>query len=205
MLPVGIPIETYVCTWPWGTYLGPEALEQGVDCCTSTWFRPAPNTYPSMAKSAGHYNNSQLMKMEAVANGYAEAIALSPQGVVSEGSGQNVFLVRDGALITPASDATWLWGITRASVITIARDLGLEVRHQEIPREMLYVADELFFTGTASEVTPIRSVDKIQVGAGRRGDITTAIQERFLAAVRGEREEYRNWLTPVPAAAGVSG
>ena len=205
MLPEGVPIETYVCAWPWGTYLGPEALEQGVDCCTSTWFRPAPNTYPAMSKSAGHYNNSQLMKMEAHVNGFAEAIALSPAGVVSEGSGQNVFLVHDGAVVTPASDGTWLWGITRDAVITIAGDLGIPVRHQAIPREMLYLADELFFTGTASEVTPIRSVDKIEVGTGQRGEITRAIQERFLATVRGEVEDQHGWLTPVPAGSAVAG
>lgn len=203
MLPDASPVETYVPAWPWGAYLGPEALEQGVDCCTSTWARPHPNTFPAMAKSAGHYNNAQLMKMEAVANGYVEAIALGPGGVVSEGSGQNVFLVRDGVLYTPQSDATWLFGITREAVLAIAADLGIPTREITVPREMLYMADEVFFSGTASEVTPIRSIDKIQVGAGRRGPVTERIQARFLAIAQGEHEDTHGWLTPVPA--GVAG
>lgn len=203
MLPDASPIETYVPAWPWGAYLGPEALEQGVDCCTSTWARPHPNTYPAMAKSAGHYNNAQLMKMEAVANGYAEAIALSPGGVVSEGSGQNVFLVSDGVLYTPQADATWLFGVTRNAVLTIATDLGIPVREITVPREMLYAADEVFVTGTASEVTPVRSLDRISIGAGRRGPITERIQSRFLAIARGEIDDAHGWLTRVPA--GVAG
>ena len=200
MLPDASPIETFIPAWPWGTYLGPEALEQGVDCCTSTWARPHPNTYPAMAKSAGHYNNAQLMKMEAVANGYAEAIALGPGGVVSEGSGQNVFLVHDGTLYTPQSDATWLFGITRDAVLTIGDDLGIPTREITVPREMLYTADEVFFTGTASEVTPVRSIDKITVGHGRRGPVTERIQSRFLAIAEGRTEDTHGWLTPVPAA-----
>lgn len=201
MLPVGSSIETYVVTFPWGAYLGPEALEQGVDVCVSTWQRAEPNTYPAMVKSAGHYNNAQLMKMEAHANGYAEAIALTPGGTVSEGSGQNIFAVRGGALYTPFIDGTSLRGITRDSVIQLAGDLGIPVHVEPMARELLYTADELFFTGTASEVTPIRSVDKIVVGSGRMGPVTRAVQARYLDAVHGRLRERRSWLTPVPASA----
>ena len=197
MNPVDCPIDTYVPCWPWGTYLGAGALENGVDCCISSWNRPEPNTFPAFAKAAGHYNNAQLIKMEAVANGYAEAIALGPGGLVSEGSGQNVFLVRNGVVITPALDGTSLAGITRDSIITIARDLGLEVSEQEVPREMLYTADEAFFTGTAAEVTPIRSVDRIQVGRGGMGPITRQLQKRFMDTVHGEVEDRHRWLTHV--------
>lgn len=196
MLPMDSPVETYVATWPWGAYLGADALEKGIDVCVSSWNRAAPNTFPSHAKSAGHYNNAQLIKMEAHANGYAEAIALGPGGVISEGSGQNVFLVRDGALLTPPLDGTNLVGITRDAILSIASDLSLPTQERAIAREMLYTADELFFTGTASEVTPIRSVDKIPVRDGV-GPVTKAIQERFLATVRGEVADTRNWLTPV--------
>lgn len=188
MLPVGSPLETYVCVWPWGTYLGEGALEAGVDVCVSSWHRPAPNTYPALAKSAGHYNNAQLIKMEAVANGFAEAIALAPDGRVSEGSGQNIFLVRDGALITPPSEGTLLLGITRHSVLRIAQEMGVDVHEQPVPREMLYTADELFFTGTAAEITPIRSVDRIPIGPGAAGPVTRAIQQRFMQIVHGEVE-----------------
>lgn len=201
MLPDGSPVETYICAWPWGTYLGEGALETGVDVCVSSWQRPAPNTYPALAKSAGHYNNAQLIKMEAVANGYAEAIALSPGGRVSEGSGQNVFLVRDGALITPPSEGTLLLGVTRHSVLRIAQDLGIDVHEQPIPREMLYTADEIFFTGTAAEITPVRSVDRIVVGAGKAGPVTRAVQTRFMQIVHGEVEAPdAGWLTPVAEA-----
>ena len=201
MHPAGSPIETFIAAWPWGTYLGATALEEGVDVCISSWQRPEPNTYPSQAKAGGHYTNAQLMKMEAVANGYVEAIALGPGGTVSEGSGQNLFLVRDGALITPQTDGTLLSGITRDSVIKIAHDFGIEVREQTVPREAIYTADEAFFTGTASEVTPIRSVDKIPIGSGRRGPVTHKLQSRFLAHARGETEDIHNWLTPVEARA----
>ncbi len=197
MNPVGSPIETYMITWPWGTYLGADALEQGVDVCVSSWQRPEPNTYPSNAKAAGHYTNAQLIKMEAVANGYAEAIALGPGGTVSEGSGQNLFLVRSRAVVVPQTDGTSLLGITRDSVITIARDLGIEVREQTVPREMIYTSDEAFFTGTASEVTPIRSVDKIPIGVGRAGPVTKQLQRRYLAHARGEVADAHAWLTPV--------
>ena len=195
--PVGSPVETYIAAWPWGTYLGEGALEQGVDACISTWMRAHPNTFPVQAKAAGHYNAAQLMKMEAIANGYAEAIAVGPSGLVSEGSGQNVFLVRGGILFTPSLDGTNLTGITRDSIIRIAEDLGYVVKESLIARESLYTADELFFTGTASEVTPIRSVDKIPVGEGKAGSITLEIQKRFMAVVRGEIPDERGWLTYV--------
>ena len=194
---IGSPIETYVPAWPWGAYLGDEALERGVDVCVSSWQRPAGNTFPGMAKAAGHYNNGQLIKLEALANGYAEAIALTPAGVISEGSGQNLFVVVDNELLTPRIDGSNLQGITRASVIQIAHDLEIPVRDCVLPREILYTADELFFSGTAAEVTPIRSVDKIQVGAGKAGPITRRIQERFLGIVRGDLPDSHGWLTAV--------
>lgn len=197
MNPVVSPVETYIAAWKWGAYLGADALEKGIDACVSSWNRPAPNTSPSHAKAAGHYNNAQLIKMEATANGYAEAIALGPNGLVSEGSGQNIFLVRDGRVLTPPLDGTNLVGITRDAVLTIAGDLGIPVTEQLIAREMLYTADEVFFSGTATEVTPIRSVDKIAVGSGRVGEVTRAIQQRFLQIVRGENDDH-DWLTPVP-------
>ncbi len=192
--PSASPVETYICAWPWGTYLGEGALEKGVDVCVSSWMRAHPNTFPVQSKAAGHYNAAQLMKMEALANGYVEAIAVGPNGLVSEGSGQNVFLVRDGSLLTPFLDGTNLTGITRDSVIKIAMDLGIEVREGLVAREALYTADELFFTGTASEVTPIRSVDKIKIGSGKAGPVTLAIQKRFMETARGEVPDPRGWL-----------
>ena len=197
MNPVDSPLETYIAAWPWGAYLGEEALAKGVDVCVSSWTRAHPNTFPVAAKAGGHYVNAQLIKMDAVANGYVEGIALGPGGLVSEGSGQNLFLVRNGKLITPFLDGTSLAGITRDAVLTIAADLGYEVREQDVPRESLYTADELFFTGTASEVTPIRSVDKIEVGSGRAGPVTLEIQQRFLGIVKGELEDAHGWLTRV--------
>ncbi len=202
--PVASPVECYVPAWPWGTYLGEGALEQGVDVCVSSWQRAEPNTYPILAKAAGHYNNAQLIKMEALANGYSEGIALAPDGRVSEGSGQNLFLVRDGILVTPVLDGTNLAGITRATVITLAQELGIPVREQPVPREALYGADELFFTGTAAEVTPIRSVDRIPVGAGRAGEVTLTIQRRFMEVVHGKAEDRHGWLTPVGEGATAS-
>ncbi|HSK17568.1 MAG TPA: branched-chain amino acid transaminase [Longimicrobiales bacterium] len=201
MLPGVSPVETFIACWPWGTYLGDGALENGVDVCVSTWQRPAPNTFPALAKAAGHYNNAQLIKMEAAENGYVEAIALAPNGLVSEGSGQNVFLVRDGVLRTTGVDGTILNGITRASIITLARDLGITVEQGAIPREMLYTADEAFFTGTAAEVTPIRSVDRITVGAGKAGPVTRALQQKFLDIVHGRVPDEHGWLTYVADAA----
>jgi branched-chain amino acid aminotransferase len=197
MLPAVSPIETFIACWPWGTYLGDGALENGVDVCVSTWQRPEPNTFPALAKAAGHYNNAQLIKMEAAANGYVEAIALAPSGLVSEGSGQNVFLVRDGVLRTTGIDGTILNGITRASIITLAHDLGITVEQGTIPREMLYTADEVFFTGTAAEVTPIRSIDRITVGTGTIGPITRALQQQFLDIVYGRAPDRHGWLTCV--------
>lgn len=191
------PLETYVAAWGWGTYLGEEALAAGVDMCVSSWSRMAPNTFPARAKAAGHYVNAQLMKMEAVANGYADAIALGPGGMVSEGSGMNLFLVDEGVVITPVLDGTSLVGITRDSVIQIARDLGYEVREQLVPREGLYTVDEMFLTGTATEVTPVRSVDRIDIGTGRAGPITLDIQKRFLDIAHGRAEDTHGWLTNV--------
>jgi branched-chain amino acid aminotransferase len=202
--PLKCPVDATIMVWEWGAYLGPEALEQGVDVCVSSWSRAAPNTFPAMAKSSANYANSQLIKMEAVENGYSEAIALDSFGLVSEGSGQNLFLVRDEVLHTPPLATAGLSGITREIVIALAEDLGYQVREQDLPREMLYVADELFFTGTAAEVSPIRSVDKITIGSGRRGPVTTALQQAFFDYVNGVVPDRHNWLLPVeiPSAAG---
>jgi branched-chain amino acid aminotransferase len=193
------PVEVAIATIEWGKYLGAEAMEQGVDVCVSSWNRFAPNTLPALAKAGGNYLNSQLIKMEALANGFAEGIALDAQGQISEGSGENLFIVRDGVVYTPPVSSSILSGITRDTVITLLGELGIEVRQQVVPREMLYVADELFFTGTAAEVTPIRSVDRITVGPGRRGRITGAVQEAFFAVVQGEREDRYGWLEYVEA------
>ncbi len=194
---VGSPVETYVPAWAWGAYLGRNALEQGVDVCVSSWQRAHGNTFPGMAKAAGHYNNAQLIKLEAQANGYAEAIALTTAGTISEGSGQNLFAVVNGELLTPAIEGSNLQGITRASVFQLAEDLDIPLRETVMPREMLYAVDELFFSGTASEITPIRSVDRIEVGEGKMGPVTRRLQERFLAIVRGEHKNNHGWLTPV--------
>jgi branched-chain amino acid aminotransferase len=205
MLPQLSPIETYIACWTWGTYLGDGALEAGVDACVSTWHRPAPNTFPALAKAAGHYNNAQLIKMEAVANGYVEAIALGTNGLVSEGSGQNIFVVRDGMLRTTHVDGTILSGITRASIITLARELGIPFEEAPIPREMLYTADEVFFTGTAAELTPVRSIDRIVVGSGAAGPITRRLQTRFLDIVHGRVADEHGWLTHVQHVARTGG
>lgn len=198
--PAASPIESYIVCWPWGTYLGDGALEQGVDVCVSSWFRPGPNTHPVMAKAGGNYLSSQLIKMEALANGYQEGIALGPTGLVSEGSGQNIFLVRNDTLITPPMDGTLLEGITRDCIVTIAKDLGIEVSEQSVPREMLYMADEIFFTGTAAEVTPVRSVDRIVIGKGKAGPMTRRLQERLLGIAQGTLPDQYGWRTPVRAA-----
>ncbi len=195
--PFNSPTEVYVVNYPWGKYLGSDA-EQGCDVCVSSWTRLAPNTLPAMAKAGANYMNSQLIKMEAIVNGYAEGIALDTSGYVSEGSGENVFLVRNGVLQTAPLGNSVLPGITRDSVLQIARDLNIPVLEQMIPREMLYLADEAFFSGTAAEVTPIRSVDKITVGKGVTGPITRAIQKEFYAIVKGEKADRHHWLTPVP-------
>jgi branched-chain amino acid aminotransferase len=192
--PLNNPVEVAIATIEWGKYLGAEAMEQGVDVCISSWNRFAPNTMPALAKAGGNYMNSQLIKMEAITNGYAEGIALDADGHISEGSGENLFLVRNGIVYTPPLTSSILSGITRDTVITLLRDMGVEVREQILPREMLYLADELFFTGTAAEVTPIRSVDRIPVGSGRRGPITAAVQETFFGIVQGERPDRYGWL-----------
>lgn len=194
------PVRTLMICWPWGEYLGEGALEEGVDACVSTWNRPAPNTFPVASKAGGHYVNAQLMKMEAADGGFAEAIALDPDGRVSEGSGQNVFLVRDGTLVTPGVNGTFLPGITRATVLDLASDLGIPSRESGVPREWLYTSDEIFFTGTASELTPVRSVDGVEVGDGVVGPVTRALQDRFMEVVRGEHGDRREWLTTVPRA-----
>ena len=195
--PLSSPVEVYICNYPWGKYLGTDA-EQGVDVCVSSWTRIAPNTLPAMAKCGANYMNSQLIKMEAFLNGYAEGIALDANGYVSEGSGENLFLVRSGVLLTAPLGNSVLPGITRDSVLRLARDLAIRVVEQELPREMLYIADEAFFTGTAAEITPIRSVDKITVGAGTVGAITKKIQKEFYGIVTGETSDRFNWLHPVP-------
>ena len=195
--PMNNPINAFIAVWEWGKYLGPEALEQGVDVCVSSWNRIAPNTFPALAKTAANYMNSQLIKMEARINGYEEGIALDTGGYVSEGSGENIFLVLNGKLFTPPLGASVLPGITRDTVITIAKELGIELTEQLIPREMLYVADELFFTGTAAEITPIRSVDKIKVGAGAAGPITKKLQEMFFKYLKMEIKDTHAWMTPV--------
>jgi branched-chain amino acid aminotransferase len=195
--PFNSPTEVYVVNYPWGKYLGSDA-DQGCDVCVSSWTRLAPNTLPVMAKAGANYMNSQLIKMEAIVNGYAEGIALDTAGFVSEGSGENVFIVRNGVLQTAPLCNSVLPGITRDSVLQIARDLNIPVIEQMIPREMLYLAEEAFFTGTAAEVTPIRSVDKITVGKGVTGPITKAIQKEFYAIVKGEKPDRHAWLTPVP-------
>jgi len=192
--PTTCPVETFILTWKWGAYLGQEALEHGVDVKISSWNRFAPNTLPTMAKAGANYMSSQLMKLEAIADGYAESIALTDQGLLSEGSGENLFIAMKGKLYTPPMAASILNGITRDSAIRIAGDLGFEVLEQDLPRESLYLADEVFFTGTAAEVTPIRSVDRIQVGSGVRGPITTAIQRRFFEVISGKAEDRYGWL-----------
>jgi branched-chain amino acid aminotransferase len=195
--PFNSPTEVYIANYPWGKYLGTDA-EQGVDVCVSSWTRIAPNTLPAMAKSGANYMNSQLVKMEAIINGYLEGIALDANGYVSEGSGENLFVVRNGTLQTAPLGNSVLPGITRDSALTIARELGIPVVEQGIPREMLYIADEVFLTGTAAEITPVRSVDKISVGKGTIGPITKSIQKEFYAIIRGERPDRFQWLTPVP-------
>jgi branched-chain amino acid aminotransferase len=198
------PIEIYFLAWKWGNYLGHEALKEGVDVCVSSWQRIAPNTLPAMAKAASNYMNAQLIKMEAITNGYVEGIALDASGHVSEGSGENIFVVRDGTIFTPPLTSSILPGITRHTVIVLAREMGYTVIEQPLPREALYISDELFFTGTAAEITPIRSVDRIGVGKGKPGPITRRLQERFLAIVQGQAEDKYGWLTfcNQPVAAG---
>jgi branched-chain amino acid aminotransferase len=198
--PMPCPVDVAVIVWEWGQYLGDEALTNGVDVGVSSWTRLAPNTLPAMAKATANYANSGLIKMQATVDGYAEGIALDESGLISEGSGQNLFLVRDKVIYTPSLTSSILEGITRNTVVQLAKDLGFEVREQPLPREFLYLADEAFFCGTAVEITPIRSIDKIQVGEGKRGRLTAALQERFFGIVRGDLPDVHNWLTPVGAA-----
>jgi len=195
--PHNCPVDAAILLWEWGAYLGKEALEQGVDVAISSWSRMAPNTFPAMAKSSANYANSGLIKMQALADGYSEGIALDVNGTISEGSGQNLFIVRDGTIFTPPLGSSILGGITRDSVITLARDLGYPVTESILPRESLYIADEAFFVGTAAEVTPIRTVDKITIGNGRRGPITEVIQKRFFDVISGVAPDIHGWLTYV--------
>src|SRR5579863_8276747 len=191
------PIDVYVACWNWGKYLGEEALAEGVDVCVSSWTRLAPNTLPAMAKAGANYMNSQLIKMEAIANGYVEGIALDTNGYVSEGSGENIFVVRDGRIHTPPLGASVLPGITRDAILTLARDLEIPLVETIVPREMLYIADEVFFSGTAAEITPIRSIDRIPIGKGRRGPVAERLQKEFFAIVNGTKPDRHGWLSPV--------
>jgi branched-chain amino acid aminotransferase len=203
--PFPCPVDVAVMVWDWGKYLGSEALEQGVDVRVSSWTRISPNTLPAMAKTAANYMNSQLIKMEAVKEGYVEGIALDAEGYLSEGSGENLFVVKNGTLITPPLVSSVLPGITRDTVLVLARRLGIPVAEERMPRELLYIADEVFFTGTAAEITPIRSVDKITVGAGARGPVTAALQRAFFDVLECRVPDEHGWLTFVRegAAAGA--
>jgi branched-chain amino acid aminotransferase len=204
--PFPCPIEVFMACWEWGAYLGKEATEKGVDVCVSSWSRMAPNTLPAMAKSAANYMNSQLIRMEASVNGYVEGIALDVFGNVSEGSGENIFVVAGGTVITPPLSNSVLPGITRHTIVTLCHDFKIPVEEQVVPREMLYIADEVFFVGTAAEVTPIRSIDKIKIGSGERGPITKRLQEEFYALTGGANPDRHGWLTPVgvPVSAAAS-
>src|SRR6186713_3301175 len=195
--PLNNPVDAAIMLWEWGAYLGAEALEQGVDMKVSSWSRMAPNTLPAMAKASANYANSQLIKMEALLDGYSEGIALDVFGNVSEGSGQNIFIVRDGTILTPPLSASILGGITRDTIITLARELGYSVTEANFPRELLYIADEVFVVGTAAEVTPVRSIDRITIGPGHRGPITAALQKAFFAVVNGDVPDTHGWLTYV--------
>jgi branched-chain amino acid aminotransferase len=197
VLPAGVPTEVYIACWEWGKYLGEDALAKGVDVCVSSWTRIAPNTLPALAKAGANYMNSQLIRMEAHYNGYAEGIALDAAGYVSEGSGENIFVVRDGKIMTPPLGASVLPGITRDTVIQLAQSLGIPVSETLIPREMLYIADEVFFSGTAAEITPIRSVDRIVVGKGARGPIAEQLQNAFFGLINGKLPDHLGWLSPV--------
>jgi branched-chain amino acid aminotransferase len=195
--PLPNPVDAAILVWEWGAYLGQDALESGVDMKISTWARMAPNTLPAMAKATANYANSALIKMEALADGYSEGLALDVSGNVSEGSGQNVFIVRDGGIYTPPLAASILGGITRDSIITLAREIGYQVTEMNLPREALYIADEVFCVGTAAEVTPIRSIDKLKIGSGRRGPVTEALQRAFFQVINGEVPDRHGWLTYV--------
>ena len=195
--PTACPVEMVIATWEWGAYLGAEAVEQGVDVGVSSWRRMAPDTHPAMAKTGGNYVNSQLVIMEARRHGYVEGIVLDVYGYVSEGSGENIFVILDGKIYTPPLSSSILAGITRGFAMTLAEEKGYKVVEQQITREMLYVADEIFFTGTAAEITPVRSVDHRPIGSGSRGPITKSIQDAFFAIVSGETPDRHSWLTLV--------
>jgi branched-chain amino acid aminotransferase len=195
--PLGNPVEVYIANFPWGKYV---AGDHGADVCISSWNRMAPNTLPALAKAGANYMNSQLIRMEAASNGYAEGIALDVNGYVSEGSGENIFVVHKGQLYTSSMANSVLTGITRASILTLARELGLTVIEQSLPRELLYIADEVFFTGTAAEVTPIRSIDRILVRDGKTGPITKQLADEYFGIVTGKRPDRFGWLTPVQVA-----
>src|ERR1700758_852038 len=195
--PIGCPTEVYMANYSWGKYLGHGGPDDGVDVCVSSWTRFAPNTLPALAKAGANYMNSQLIKMEAITNGYSEGIALDEAGYVSEGSGENIFVVRDGKIYTPPLGASVLPGITRDSVIQLAQDLGIPLTECIVPREMLYIADEVYFSGTAAEITPIRSIDRIQIGKGFRGPIAEKLQKEFFAIVNGTKPDRHGWLSPV--------
>jgi branched-chain amino acid aminotransferase len=191
------PVDTVIAAWEWGAYLGPEALEQGVDAGISSWQRVAPNTLPALAKAGGNYLSSTLISQEAKANGFHEGIALATDGTVSEGAGENLFIIKDGVIYTPHAAAAILTGITRHTIMTLATEAGYTVHEQSIPREMLYIADELFMTGTAAEVTPVRSVDRIVIANGARGPITKDLQDRFFGLFNGTTEDKWGWLEAV--------
>jgi branched-chain amino acid aminotransferase len=195
--PTACPVQVAIITMEWGRYLGPEAIEQGVDVGVSSWRRMAPNTFPAAAKIGGQYVNSQFIVMEATRHGYVEGIALDTSGFVSEGSGENIFVITDGVILTPPLSSSILQGVTRRCVMTLADDLGFPLTQERIPRELLYMADEVFFTGTAAEITPIRSIDGISVGAGKRGPITERLQAEFFGITGGEIPDRHGWLTPV--------
>jgi len=198
--PLKSPVEVAIAVWTWGRYLGDDAIEKGVDACISSWRRSGLGSSPALAKATANYLNSQLIKMEAIANGYAEGIALDSNGYVSEGSGENIFVVQEGALYTPPVSSSILPGITRSSIMTLAEEAGIDVRRVAIPRGMLYTCDEAFFTGTAVEVTPIRSVDRVAVGETMPGPMTRRLMTEFLDITRGRVPDRHGWLTPVPAA-----
>ncbi len=191
------PVEMAIAAWEWGAYLGSEALENGVDVCVSSWQRVAPNTIPALAKAGGNYLSSTLVSLEARENGFAEGIALASDGTVSEGAGENLFLVKDGKVYTPPAAASILPGITRNSVMVLAEKAGINIQEQLIPREMLYIADEIFLTGTAAEITPVRSVDRIAVGNGKRGDLTRQLQDSFFGLFKGTTKDEWGWLEPL--------
>ena len=201
--PRSCPVDVTIAAWPWGKYLGEEAMEKGVSVCVSSWNRNAPNTMPMMAKSGANYMNSQLIKLEAISHGYVEGIALDVNGLVSEGSGENIFLVRRGNLITPSFGSSVLPGITRRTIIELAKDMGIHVIEEPVPREALYIADEVFFTGSAAEVTPISQIDGIVIGEGRAGEITRKLQKLFFDIVKGQVKDTYGWLTTVPSPATV--